>query len=180
VYLRLLLIGFFEGIGSERGIAWRVADSFSLRRFLNYGFEEATPDHVTISRTRRLLDEATHQTVFNFVLTEVSRRRLLNGKAVGIDAATLEANAAMRSIVRRATGESYLEYLRRLAAEAGIDGADDDAARRMDRKRKKRTPNEEWVNPQRAIFHLGHFGFRIGRTWPTRPSRRWISIRARS
>jgi transposase len=147
VYFRLLLIGFFEGIGSERGIAWRVADSFSLRRFLNYGFEEATPDHVTISRTRRLLDEAVHQTVFTFVLTEVARRGLLKGKTIGIDATTLEANAAMRSIVRRDTGESYMEYLRRLAAEAGIDGADDDAVRRMDRKRKKRTPNEEWVNP---------------------------------
>jgi transposase len=100
VYFRLLLIGFFEGIGSERGIAWRMADSFSLRRFLNYGFEEATPDHVTISRTRRLLDEAVHQTVFTFVLTEVARRGLLKGKTIGIDATTLEANAAMRSIVR--------------------------------------------------------------------------------
>jgi transposase len=147
VYFRLLLIGFFEGIDSERGIGWRVADSLSLRRFLNYGLDEATPDHVTISRTRRLLDEATHQAVFTFVLTEVARRGLLKGKTIGIDATTLEANAAMRSIVRRDTGESYMEYLRRLVAEAGIDGADDDAVRRMDRKRKKKTSNEEWVNP---------------------------------
>src|SRR6202142_26036 len=147
VYFRLLLIGFFEGIGSERGIGWRVADSLSLRRFLNYGLGEATPDHVTISRTRRLLDEETHQTVFTFVLREVARRGMLQGKTIGIDATTLEANAAMRSIVRRDTGERYMEYLRRLAAEAGIDGSDDDAVRRMDRKRKKRTPNEEWVNP---------------------------------
>ena len=147
VYFRLLLIGFFEGIGSERGIGWRVADSLSLRRFLNYGLEEATPDHVTISRTRRLLDEATHQAVFRFVLTEVARRGMLKGKTIGIDATTLEANAAMRSIVRRDTGESYMEYLRRLAAEAGLDGTDDDAVRRMDRKRKKKTSNEEWVNP---------------------------------
>ncbi len=86
VYFRLLLIGFFEGIGSERGIAWRVADSFSLRRFLKYGFEEATPDHVTISRTRRLLDEETHQAVFTLVLTEVARRGMLKGKTIGIDA----------------------------------------------------------------------------------------------
>src|ERR1035441_5260581 len=107
VYFRLLLIGFFEGIGSERGIGWRVADSLSLRRFLNYGLEEATPDHVTISRTRRLLDEATHQAVCRFVLTEVARRGMLKGKTIGIDATTLEANAAMRSIVRRDTGESY-------------------------------------------------------------------------
>jgi transposase len=147
VYFRLLLIGFFEGIASERGIGWRVADSLSLRRFLNYGLSETTPDHVTISRTRRLLDEATHQAVFTFVLTEVARRGMLKGKTIGIDATTLEANAAMRSIVRRDTGESYMEYLRRLAAEAGLDGADDDVVRRMDRKRKKKTSNEEWVNP---------------------------------
>src|SRR6202163_2916955 len=147
VYFRLLLIGFFEGIGSERGISWRVADSLSLRRFLNYGLGEATPDHVTISRTRRLLDEETHQTVFTFVLREVARRGMLQGKTIGIDATTLEANAAMRSIVRRDTGESYMEYLRRLASEAGLDGTDDEAVRRMDRKRKKKTSNEEWVNP---------------------------------
>ncbi len=143
----MLLIGFFEGIDSERGIGWRVADSLSLRRFLNYGLNEATPDHVTISRTRRLLDEATHQAVFRFVLREVARRGLLKGKTIGIDATTLEANAAMRSIVRRDTSESYLGYLRRLAAEAGIDASDDDAVRRMDRKRKKKTSNKEWVNP---------------------------------
>jgi transposase len=147
VYFRLLLIGYFEGIGSERGIGWRVADSFSLRRFLNYGLDEATPDHVTISRTRRLLNEATHQAVFTFVLTEVARRGMLKGKTIGIDATSLEANAAMRSIVRRDTGESYMEYVRRLAVEAGLDGDDDEAVRRMDRKRKKKTSNEERVNP---------------------------------
>jgi transposase len=147
VYFRLLLIGFFEGIGSERGICWRVADSLSLRRFLSYGLDEATPDHVTMSRTRRLLDEATHQAVFTFVLTEVARRGLVKGKTIGIDATTLEANAAMRSIVRRDTGQSYMQYLRQLAAEAGIDPDDDEAVRRMDRKRKKKTSNEEWVNP---------------------------------
>jgi transposase len=147
VYFRLLLIGFVEAIGSERGIGWRVADSFSSRRFLNYGFDEAAPDHVTISRTRRLLDEATHQAVFTFVLTEVARRGMLEGETIGIGATSLEANAAMRSIVRRDTGESYMEYLRRLAVEAGLDGADDEAVRRMDRKRKKRTSNDEWVNP---------------------------------
>src|ERR1700680_2960506 len=148
VYFRLLLIGFFEGIGSERGIGWRVADSFSLRRFLNYGFDEATPDHVTISRTRRLLDEATHQAVFRFVLTEVARRGMLKGKTIGIDATSLEENAGMRSIVRRDTGESYMEYLRGLGKEAGIDSTDDAAVRRMDRQRKKKTSHQEWVNPQ--------------------------------
>jgi transposase len=124
-----------------------VADSLSLRRFLKYGLDEATPDHVTISRTRRLLDEETHQAVFTLVLTEVARHGMLKGKTIGIDATSLEANAAMGSIVRRDTGESYMEYLRKLAQQAGIDSNDDEAVRRMDRKRKKKTPNEEWVNP---------------------------------
>lgn len=147
VYFRLLLIGFFEGIASERGICWRVADSLSLRRFLNYSLGEVTPDHVTMSRTRRLFDEGVHQAVFTFVLAEVARRGMLKGKTIGIDATTLEANAAMRSIVRRDTGQSYMEYLRTLAAEAGIDANDDAAVRRMDRTREKKTPNAEWVNP---------------------------------
>jgi len=146
VYFRTLLIGFFEGIGSERGIAWRVADSLSLRRFLKYGLDEATPDHVTISRTRRLLDEPTHRAVFTFVLSEVAKRGLLKGKTIGIDATSLEANAAMKSIVRRDTGESYMEYLRRLAKETGVD-AKDEELRRADRKRKKKAANEEWKNP---------------------------------
>jgi len=146
VYFRVLLIGFFEGIGSERGIAWRVADSLSLRRFLKYGLNEATPDHVTFSRTRRLIDEATHRTVFTFVLTEVAKRGLLKGKTIGIDATTLEANAAMKSLVRRDSGESYMEYLRRLAREAGVEGSDEEL-RRADRTRKKKASNEDWVNP---------------------------------
>jgi transposase len=137
VYFRLLLIGFFEGM----------ADSLSLRRFLNYGLDEATPDHVTISRTRRLLDEATHQAVFTVGLKEVARRGMLKGKTIGIDTTTLEANAAMRSIVRRDTGESYTDHLRRLATEAGLDSIDDASVRRMDQKRKKKTSNEESVNP---------------------------------
>jgi transposase len=93
------------------------------------------------------LDEATHQAVFTFVLTEVARRGMLKGKTIGIDATTLEANAAMRSIVRRDTGESYMEYLRGLAKQAGIDSTDEVAVRRMDRQRKKKTSNQEWVNP---------------------------------
>jgi transposase len=147
VYFRLLLIGFFEGIGSEREIAWRVADSLSLREFIGYKRSESTPDHVTVSRTRRLLDEATHQAVFDWVLIEVARRGLLKGKTIGIDATTLEANAAMRSIVRRDTSESYVAYLKKLAEAAGIDPEDGEAVRRMDRKRKKKMSNEDWVNP---------------------------------
>ena len=146
-YFRLMLLGFFEGIDSERGIAWRVADSLSLREFLGYGLNEDTPDHVTISRTRRLVEEATHQAVFGWVLRELARSGLLKGKTVGIDATTLEANAAMKSIVRRDTGESYTEYLRRLAAAEGLEQTDAAALRRMDRRRAKRTSNQEWVNP---------------------------------
>ena len=147
VYFRLLLIGFFEGIDSERGIAWRVADSLSLRQFLGYGVDETTPDHVTVSRTRRLFNEQTHQAVFAWVLRQVAQYGLLKGKTIGIDATTLEANAAMRSIVRRDTGESYMAYLKRLAQEAGIDPDDEAAVRQMDRKRQKKTPNQEWMNP---------------------------------
>ncbi len=146
VYFRLQLIGFFEGVDSERGIAWRVADSLSLRGFLGYGLDEATPDHVTISRTRRLLDAETHQAVFRWVLERLAGAGLLKGKTIGVDATTLEANAAMRSIVRRATGESYREYLKKLAAADG-EASDPAALRRKDRKRtKKRVSNKEWVN----------------------------------
>lgn len=145
-YFRLQLIGFFEGVGSERGIAWRVADSLSLRRFLGYGLDEATPDHVTLSRTRRLFDAETHQAVFGWVLARLSEAGLVRGKTIGVDATTLEANAAMRSIVRRATGESYREYLRKLA-EANGEATDRASLERQDRKRKKKTSNKEWVSP---------------------------------
>jgi transposase len=147
MYFRVMLIGFFEGIESERGIAWRVADSLCLRQFLQIGLDERTPDHVTISRTRRLMDEATHQEVFGWVLRQVARVGLLRGKTVGIDATTLEANAAMKSIVRRDTEESYTEYLKRLAEASGLEATDEAALRRMDRRRKKKGSNEEWVNP---------------------------------
>jgi transposase len=147
MYFRVTLIGFFEGIESERGIAWRVADSLCLRQFLQIGLDERTPDHVTISRTRRLLDEATHQEVFGWVLRQVVRAGLLKGKTIGIDATTLEANAAMKSIVRRDTEESYTEYLKGLAEAAGVEANDEAALRRMDRRRKKKGSNAEWVNP---------------------------------
>lgn len=146
VYFRLQLIGFFEGVDSERGIAWRVADSLSLRCFLGYGLDQATPDHVTISRTRRLLDAATHQAIFSWVLERLAAAGLLKGKTIGVDATTLEANAAMRSIVRRATGESYREYLVKLAAADG-EASDAAALPRKDRKRKKKVSNKDWVNP---------------------------------
>jgi transposase len=114
VYFRMLLVGYFEGIDSERGIAWRCADSLSLRTFLGYPLDKKTPDHSTVSRTRRLLDEQTHRDVFTFVLKILGKRGLLDGKTIGVDATTLEANAALRSIVRRDSGEGYEKYLRGL------------------------------------------------------------------
>jgi transposase len=147
VYFRLMLIGFFEGLDSERGLAWRIADSLSLREFLGYGLDERTPDHATISRTRALIDGETHQAVFDWVLGEVARRGLLKGKTIGIDATTLEANAAMKSIVHRETGEGYQEFLRRLAQESGIQTPTRAELARLDRERPRKGSNQEWVNP---------------------------------
>lgn len=147
LYFRLMMIGFFEGIDSERGIAWRVADSLTLRQFLGIGLDERTPDHVTISRTRRLISAAAHQQVFGWVLKRLARSGLLKGKTIGIDSTTLEANAAMKSIVRRDNRESYSDYLKRLAQAEGLEAEDAAAVRRMDRKRSKKMSNEEWVNP---------------------------------
>jgi transposase len=119
IYFRLLMVGYFEGIDSERGMAWRAADSLAIRAFLRIGLDETTPDHSTISRTRRLMDVETHQLVFVWLLGVLAEHGLLRGKTIGIDATTLEANAALRSIVRRDTGEQYEEFLRRLASESG-------------------------------------------------------------
>jgi transposase len=147
IYFRSLMIGYFEGIESERGIAWRLKDSLSLRRFLGIGLDEDTPDHSTISRTRRLIDVETHQQVFSWVLGLLADRALLQGKRIGIDATTLEASAAMRSIVRRDTGESYEEFLTGLAKASGIETPTREDLARLDRKRKKRTSNKEWKSP---------------------------------
>jgi transposase len=149
-YFRLLLIGYFEGIDSERGIAWRAADSLGLRQFLQIGLDEATPDHSTISRTRRLMDVETHQEVFQWVLERLADRGLLKGKTVGVDGTTLEANAAMRSIVRRDNGESYEEFLKGLARQSGIATPTREDLARVDRKRKKKGSNEEWVSSSDA------------------------------
>ena len=121
IYFRLLLIGYFEGIDSERGIAWRAADSFALRDFLGVGLDSAPPDHSTISRTRRLIDLETHRAVFTWVLQCLATADLVRAKTIGIDATTLEANAALRSIVRRDTGEGYQAFLTTLAQTSGIE-----------------------------------------------------------
>ena len=121
-YFRLLLVGYFEGIDSERGIAWRTADSLAVRSFLGLGLDAPAPDHSTISRTRRLIDVDTHRAVFTWVQERLVEAKLLRGKTVGIDATTLEANAAMRSIVRRDTGEGYVTFLTRLTVAVSLGG----------------------------------------------------------
>src|ERR1039458_3890010 len=136
-YFRLLLVGYFEGIDSERGIAWRTADSLGLLLSVGLGLDEKTPDHSTISRTRRLIDVETHRKVFLWVLGVLGDRGLLKGKTVGVDATTLEANAAMRSIVRRDNGASYEEFLTELAKQSGMETPSREELARVDRKRKK-------------------------------------------
>jgi transposase len=147
MYFRLLLVGYFEGIEAERGIAWRAADSLAIRQFLHLALDEAAPDHSTISRTRRLIDLETHRAVFTWIQQRLVEAGLLKGKTVAIDATTLEANVAMRSIVRRDTGEGYQEFLTRLAKESGIETPTREDLARLDRKRKKKTSNKEWTNP---------------------------------
>jgi transposase len=146
-YFRLLLVGYFEGLDAERGIAWRAADSLAVRRFVRLGIEEAAPDHSTISRTRRLIDVDTHRAVFTWIQQRLVAAGLLKGRTIAIDATTLEANAAMRSIVRRDTGESYQAFLTRLAETSGIKTPTREALARLDRKRKKKTSNKDWTNP---------------------------------
>lgn len=147
IYFRLLMVGYFEGIDSERGIAWRASDSLSIRSFVRIALDESIPDHSTISRTRRLIDVETHQAVFQWVLRILAERDLLKGNTIGVDATTLEANAALRSIVRRDTGEQYNEFLTRLAKESGIETPTREELAKLDRKRKKKGSNEEWQHP---------------------------------
>ena len=147
-YFRLLLVGYFEGLNSERAIAWRVSDSASVRAFLEYDPEEAPPSHSTLSRTRRRIDVETHGEVFTWVLKQLAEAGLVKGKTIGIDATTLEANAAMRSIVRRDTGKDYETFVRGLAEASGVETPTREELIRFDRKRKpKKMSNEEWMNP---------------------------------
>ena len=147
IYFRLLMVGYFEGIDSERGIAWRAADSLGIRKFLRIALDERAPDHSTISRTRRLLDEETHRLVFVWLLEVLAERGLLRGHTIGIDATTLEANVALRTIVRRDTGEQYEEFLRRLAQESGIETPTRAQLAKLDKKRPKKGSNEDWTHP---------------------------------
>ena len=146
-YFRLMLLGYFEGLSSERGMAWRAADSLAIRSFLGLELDEGAPDHSTISRTRRLIDVETHERVFTWVLERLAKQGLLVGATIGIDATTLEANAAMRSIVRRDTGASYEEFLKGLAKASGIKTPTREALARLDRRRKKKASNDDWTSP---------------------------------
>ena len=147
-YFRLLLLGYFEGLDSERAMAWRAADSLSIRRFLDLELNDAPPDHSTLSRTRRLIDLETHQAVFTWVLQQLADAQLVKGQTIGIDATTLEANAALRSIVRRDTGESYDAFLTRLAEASGITTPTRAELARFDKTRKKKGSNDDWTHPQ--------------------------------
>jgi transposase len=147
VYFRMLLVGYFERIDSERGIAWRCADSMSLRRFLNLGLDAETPHHSSLSRIRCRLSLEAHQEVFGWVLRVLGTYGLVDGKTLGVDATTLEANAALRSIVRRDTSESYESFLKNLAQESGIATPTRADLAKVDRKRPKKGSNSDWVHP---------------------------------
>jgi transposase len=147
VYFRCLMVGYLEGIDSERGIAWRCADSNSLKLFLGCAIDETTPDHSTLSRTRRLIDLETHAEVFGLLLKVLANHGLIGGKTVGVDSTTLEANAAMRSIVRRDSGEGYSQFLERLAKESGIQTPTREDLAKLDRKRKNKASNDDWQSP---------------------------------
>ena len=144
MYFRMLFVGYFEGITSQRGIAWRCQDSLSIRDFLGLGSTERSPDHSSMTVIRKRLPFEIFEAVFRFVLECAKEHGLLHGKTVAVDATYLEANAAMKSIVRRDTGESWGEYIKRLAEEEGVENPSDDDARRLDRKRKKTVSNEDW------------------------------------
>src|SRR4051812_33185764 len=155
VYFRMLLVGYFEGIDSQRGIAWRCADSLSLRQFLGLPLDDGAPDHSTLTKTRKRLPADVFEEVFQFVLGIAVAKKLIAGQTVGVDSTTLEANAAMKSIVRRDTGEDWKDYVTRLMREDGVIGPQekptDEAIRRFDKKRKNKTvSNTEWESPTDA------------------------------
>jgi transposase len=147
-YFRMLFVGQFEGLDSEREIAWRCADSLSLHRFLRLADSETVPDHSTLSVTRSRLPLEAHHAVFGFLLEIADKHALVRGKRIGVDASTQEANAALRRLVRRDTGEDYQEMLRRLARESGIETPTAEDLIRFDRARKNKTlSNADWASP---------------------------------
>src|SRR5476651_1278157 len=147
-YFRMILVGYFEGIASQRGIAWRCSDSRSLAEFLGIAADKTTPDHSTMTRVSQRLPLEVFEEVFVFVLKIAAEKKLIKGKTVGVDSTTLEANAAMKSIERKDTGEDWKEYLTRLAKDAGIENPTDEELRRFDKNRSdKKVSNDEWQSP---------------------------------
>ena len=147
-YFRMLLVGYFEGIDSERGLEWRCADSLSLREFLRLGERELVPDHSWLSRTRSRLPLEVHDQVFGWVLGRLAEHGLIKGERIGVDASTMEANAALRTIVRRDSGEDYREMLTRMARASGIETPSAEDLIRLDRNRKGKTlSNADWESP---------------------------------
>jgi transposase len=155
VYLKMLMVGFFEDLPSERAIAARCADSIAIRQFLHYELTEATPDHSSLSIIRQRLDGPIYEQVFTLVLSALQEHGLLRGRNVGIDSSVMEANASLRGLVNRNTGEAYWDYVKRLAAESGIDPQDSAAVRKFDRKRPKKMSNQEWENPDDPDAKIG-------------------------
>jgi len=156
VYFKMLMIGFFEGLESERAIAARCADSLSLRGFLGYALDEATPDHSSMSVIRQRLGSDCFAQVFALVLNALQRHGLLKGRHLGIDSSVIEANASLRSLTERNTAEGYWDYVQRLAREAGLQTSDGAALRSFDRKRAgKKMSNEQWQNPHDADAKIG-------------------------
>jgi transposase len=147
VYFRMILAGYFEGIASQRGIAWRCSDSRSLGEFLGAPANELTPDHSSLTNIHQRLPLDVHEQVFVFVLKIAAEKKLLKGKTVAVDSTTLEANAAMKSIVRKENGEDWKTYLTRLAQEAGLENATAEDLRRFDKQRDKKVSNDEWQSP---------------------------------
>jgi len=155
VYLKMMMVGFFEDLPSERAIAARCADSIAIRQFLRYELTEATPDHSSLSIIRQRLDGPIYEQVFTLVLSALQEHGLLRGRNVGIDSSVMEANASLRGLVNRNTGEAYWDYVKRLAAQSGIDPADSAAVRKFDRQRPKKMSNQEWENPDDPDAKIG-------------------------
>jgi transposase len=156
VYFKMLIVGFLENLPSERAIASRCGDSLMIRRFLGYDLEEETPHHSSLSVIRHRLSLEVYQAVFDVILEGLRRHGLLRGKNLGIDSSVMEANASLRALENRNTGEAYWDYVRRLAMEAGVDGNDVDEVRRFDKNRPgRKTSNEEWVNPHDRDAKVG-------------------------
>ena len=156
VYLKMLMVGFFEDLPSERAIAARCADSLSIRGFLGYALTEATPDHSSLSVIRQRLCQEQFHAIHVVLLRALRAHGLLKGRNLGIDSSVIEANASLRALQHRNSEENYWDYVKRLAAEAGVDPADAKAVRRFDKKRPgRKTSNQEWVNPHDAEAKVG-------------------------